>query len=78
MWEQYIMDTFALRKGKQPEYILFRSAQLVGTALILVIKADMVKHIRSVESAIKKVSWRSSRVWGLAVLDVSIPALRDF
>lgn len=53
------MDTFALRKGKQSEYILFRSAQLVGTALILVIKSDMVKHIRSVESAIKKVSWLS-------------------
>jgi hypothetical protein len=57
MWEKYIMDTFVMRKGEgeASEYILLRSEQLVGTALILVIKAELTKAVRSVESATKKV-----------------------
>lgn len=54
MWEKYIMDTFAMRQTKS-EYILYRSEQLVGTALIVVTKAEVSSHIRRVESATKKV-----------------------
>nr|XP_031862893.1 uncharacterized protein CI109_001367 [Kwoniella shandongensis]KAA5529965.1 hypothetical protein CI109_001367 [Kwoniella shandongensis] len=54
MWEKYIMDTFAMRKGKKSEYLLFRSEQLVGTALIVVVKSDLAKCMRGVESTTKK------------------------
>lgn len=51
------MDTFAMRKGgKDSDYMLFRGDQLVGTALIIVVKKHLVPHIRNVESATKKVS----------------------
>jgi hypothetical protein len=49
------MDTFHMRHTKS-EYLLYRSEQLVGTALILVVKAGLTGHIRRVESATKKVS----------------------
>lgn len=55
MWEKFIMDTFAMRKGgKDSDYVLFRGDQLVGTALIIVVKKHLVPHIRNVESATKK------------------------
>ncbi|OWZ31660.1 phosphatidylinositol phosphate phosphatase [Cryptococcus neoformans c45] len=55
MWEKFIMDTFAMRKGgKDSDYMLFRGDQLVGTALIIVVKKHLVPHIRNVESATKK------------------------
>lgn len=58
MWEKFIMDTFAMRKGgKNSDYVLFRGDQLVGTALIIVVKKHLVPHIRNVESATKKVSF---------------------
>ncbi|KAL7419534.1 Inositol-1,4,5-trisphosphate 5-phosphatase 1 [Cryptotrichosporon argae] len=53
MWESYIMEAFASRKGKN-EYMLYRSEQLVGTALIIVIRASLASAIRSVESATRK------------------------
>jgi hypothetical protein len=55
MWEKYIMDTFEMRKG-HGEYLLYRSEQLVGTALIVIVRSDLTPHIRRVESATKKVS----------------------
>lgn len=48
------MDTFAMRQTES-EYILYRSEQLVGTALIIVAKVEVSSHIRRVESATKKV-----------------------
>jgi len=54
MWEKYIMDTFAMRQTKS-KYILYRSEQLVGTALIIVAEVEVSSHIRRVESATKKV-----------------------
>ncbi|KAK8861609.1 hypothetical protein IAR55_002432 [Kwoniella newhampshirensis] len=54
MWEKYIMDTFAMRKGKKSEYLLFRGEQLVGTALIVLVKSDLAKCMRGVESTTKK------------------------
>ena len=64
MWEKYIMDTFAMRFDKS-DYVLYRSEQLVGTALIIVVKASLSVHARRVESATKKVSrQRGSRSQG--------------
>ncbi|XAO22935.1 hypothetical protein I312_101710 [Cryptococcus bacillisporus CA1280] len=55
MWEKFIMDTFAMRKGgKDSDYMLFRGDQLVGTALIIVVKKHLAPHIRNIESATKK------------------------
>lgn len=51
------MDTFAMRRGgKDSDYMLFRGDQLVGTALIIVVKKHLAPHIRNIESATKKVS----------------------
>lgn len=57
MWEKYIIDTFAKRQRKKSEYLLYRSEQLVGTALIIVVKSELSHHIRRVECATKKVSF---------------------
>ncbi|WWC87929.1 uncharacterized protein L201_002829 [Kwoniella dendrophila CBS 6074] len=54
MWEKFMMDTFAMRKGKKSEYLLLRSEQLVGSALIIIIKSQLAPHIRNVESTTKK------------------------
>lgn len=48
------MDTFAMRNTKS-KYLLYRSEQLVGTALIVIVKSELSGHIRRVESATKKV-----------------------
>ena len=53
-WETYIMEAFAQRKGKKSKYLLFRSEQLVGTALVMVVKSDLTNSIRNVESSTKK------------------------
>jgi hypothetical protein len=47
------MEHFAKRKSS---YLLLRSEQLVGAALIVVVKDDLAKSIRSVEATTKKVS----------------------
>lgn len=47
------MEHFAKRKSS---YLLLRSEQLVGAALIVVVKEDLAKSIRSVEATTKKVS----------------------
>ncbi|RSH76514.1 inositol polyphosphate 5-phosphatase [Apiotrichum porosum] len=52
-WEGYIMDTFAQNSAPQ-EYILMRSEQLVGTALMVVVKSALLPAIRNVEYADKK------------------------
>ncbi|CAD6572285.1 MAG: inositol polyphosphate 5-phosphatase, partial [Tremellales sp. Tagirdzhanova-0007] len=54
MWETYIMDAFEQRKVRKSDYLLFRSEQLVGTAIIIVVKSGISKNIRNVESATKK------------------------
>ncbi|KAK4689930.1 synaptojanin, partial [Tremellales sp. Uapishka_1] len=53
IWEAFIKDTFIRRKGDS-EYILLRSEQLVGTALIVMVRASLAKTIRNVETATKK------------------------
>jgi len=46
------MEHFAKRRGS---YLLLRSEQLVGAALVVIVKEDMAKSIRSVEATTKKV-----------------------
>jgi hypothetical protein len=47
------MEHFAKR---QSEYLLLRSEQLVGAALIIVVKQGLTSSLRSIEAATKKVS----------------------
>lgn len=47
------MEHFAKRTS---EYLLLRSEQLVGAALIIVVKQDLTKSMRSIEATTKKVS----------------------
>lgn len=51
-WEAFIMEHFEKRKS---EYLLLRSEQLVGAALIIVVKSGLTKSMRSIEATTKKV-----------------------
>lgn len=61
LWEKTILQTFATRPNKKSDYILLRSEQLVGTALLILVRADLAQAIRKVEGANKKVSPRTCR-----------------
>ncbi|KAI8067453.1 SacI homology domain-containing protein [Gongronella butleri] len=58
VWEQQIERTLNSHRGgassSRTKYVLLRSNQLVGAALIIFIKESHVDHIRNVETAIKK------------------------
>ncbi|CAE6454924.1 unnamed protein product [Rhizoctonia solani] len=54
MWEDYILDTLATRRDRNSDYVVLRSEQLVGTALILLCKTEATAHIRNVEAATRK------------------------
>ncbi|KAI7900605.1 SacI homology domain-containing protein [Cokeromyces recurvatus] len=54
IWEQQIEKTLNTRAGAKSRYTLLRSNQLVGAALIIFVKTDIVDEIRNVESSIKK------------------------
>ncbi|KDN53180.1 DNase I-like protein [Tilletiaria anomala UBC 951] len=56
VWEGAILDAFARRSSaeKAPRYVLIRSEQLVGTALIVLVKEDLLPALRGVEAATKK------------------------
>ncbi|BGP54025.1 Inositol-1,4,5-trisphosphate 5-phosphatase 1 [Rhodotorula sphaerocarpa] len=53
-WEQHILDAVANRPGKKTDYVLLRSGQLVGTALIILCKKEVAAQVRNVEAATKK------------------------
>ena len=55
MWERVLLDTLARRPNKKSEYIVLRSEQLVGTALIILVRTDITGAIRKVEAATRKV-----------------------
>lgn len=56
------MQTLSSRPNKKSDYIILRSEQLVGAALIILIKTSLATEIRNVEGATKKVRWlRPSR-----------------
>lgn len=60
MWEEALqrtLDDHAKKIGSE-EYVLLRSGQLVGAALIVFAKARELANIRNVEGSVKKVSSR--------------------
>lgn len=56
-WENAARRTLNSSAGKNSseEYILLRSGQLVGAALILFVKASILHKIKNVEGSVKKV-----------------------
>lgn len=63
MWEKTVRDCLNGRVGnekvdeipaKEDDYVLLRSGQLVGAALLVFVRATMLERIKNVEGAIKK------------------------
>ena len=56
-WEIAVGNALNVNARRQnlEEYILLRSGQLVGTALIIFVKAHTLKDIKNVEGSVKKV-----------------------
>ncbi|KAG8810435.1 inositol polyphosphate 5-phosphatase [Serendipita sp. 399] len=57
-WERILMETLARRPDKRAEYTILRSEQLVGTALIIIVRSDIAGNIRKVEAATRKTGLR--------------------
>ncbi|KAG8871354.1 inositol polyphosphate 5-phosphatase [Serendipita sp. 405] len=57
-WERILMETLARRPNKRAEYTILRSEQLVGTALIIIVRSDITSNIRKVEAATRKTGLR--------------------
>ncbi|KAL4933596.1 SacI domain and endonuclease/exonuclease/phosphatase family protein [Aspergillus undulatus] len=55
-WESAVIDCLNSRAATQgtPEYVLLRSGQLVGAALMIYVRADALKDIKNVEGSVKK------------------------
>ncbi|THH26808.1 hypothetical protein EUX98_g7380 [Antrodiella citrinella] len=58
IWENKITTTLARRPDPKSEYILLRSHQLVGTALLVFVKKELTAVIRNVEAASHKTGLR--------------------
>ena len=57
-WEEAVRQTLngKIHRGSNEEYVLLRSGQLVGAALMIFVKSSSLKMIRNVEGSVKKVS----------------------
>ncbi|KAL4955062.1 SacI homology domain-containing protein [Aspergillus filifer] len=55
-WESAVMECLNLRAATQgtPHYVLLRSGQLVGAALMIYVRTDVLKEIKNVEGSVKK------------------------
>ncbi|KAL4870163.1 hypothetical protein BDV12DRAFT_62283 [Aspergillus spectabilis] len=55
-WEYAVMDCLNTRAVSQesPKYVLLRSGQLVGAALMIYVREDALKDIKNVEGSVKK------------------------
>ncbi|PWN93379.1 hypothetical protein FA10DRAFT_270625 [Acaromyces ingoldii] len=53
VWEAVINDTLRRRGGKS-QYVILRSEQLVGTALIVLVNESIISHVKAVEASSKK------------------------
>ncbi|WAQ92694.1 hypothetical protein PtA15_17A176 [Puccinia triticina] len=53
-WERIILTSLENRPSKKSSYAIIRSDQLVGAALIILAKAELVPAVRSVEAKTKK------------------------
>ncbi|KAJ7068496.1 inositol polyphosphate phosphatase [Mycena amicta] len=58
VWEARIMDTLDRRPNKKSDYVLLRSEQLVGTALLVIVKSGLTPVMRNVEAASRKTGLR--------------------
>ncbi|KAF8238902.1 inositol polyphosphate phosphatase [Tricholoma matsutake] len=58
IWENKILETLDRRPKKTCNYVLLRSEQLVGTALMVLVKADLTAVIRNVEATTRKTGLR--------------------
>lgn len=61
-WEKAVGTTLNenARKNSSEEYVLLRSGQLVGAALMIFVKSGVLKLIKNVEGSVKKVLWPSN------------------
>ncbi|KAF8639783.1 hypothetical protein AX17_001043 [Amanita inopinata Kibby_2008] len=57
-WEICVLETLDRRPNKKANYVLLRSEQLVGTALLVLVKAELTAVIRNVEGATHKTGLR--------------------
>ncbi|CAD6914913.1 unnamed protein product [Tilletia laevis] len=69
VWENAIMEAINRRAQKQGEYAFVRSEQLVGTALLILVKTSLLHNVRQIESATKKTGLRgmSGNKGGVAI-----------
>ncbi|KAJ7284044.1 inositol polyphosphate phosphatase [Mycena rebaudengoi] len=58
VWERRILDTLDRRPNKKSNYVLLRSDQLVGTALLVIVKSELTPVMRNVEAASRKTGLR--------------------
>ncbi|KAJ7752739.1 SacI homology domain-containing protein [Mycena maculata] len=58
IWEGRILDTLDRRPNKKVNYVLLRSEQLVGTALLVLVKSDLTPVMRNVEATSRKTGLR--------------------
>lgn len=54
IWERFILETLRSRDESKGEYIILRSEQIVGLALIVLVKARLSNSVRNVEGVLKK------------------------
>ncbi|KAJ5591772.1 uncharacterized protein N7459_002141 [Penicillium hispanicum] len=59
VWEKAVHDCLNRHSvmNRSCKYVLLRSGQLVGAALMIYVKANALKDIKNVEGAVKKASW---------------------
>lgn len=60
-WENAVKRTLndhARKHSSEDEYILLRSGQLVGAALMIFVKAGILHNVKNVEGSIKKVCFK--------------------
>lgn len=57
VWERAVQDCLNRRANEKgtSRYVLLRSGQLVGAALMIYVKSDALKEIKNVEGSVKKV-----------------------
>lgn len=71
IWEKEISETLNERSNRLSNYVILRSGQLVGTALVIYAKAEIVSNIRNVEYVMKKVGFLFSS-FVQVILDIYI------
>lgn len=53
-WQTFIHTAIASRPKARAQYVLLRADQLVGTALIMLVKTNIAPHVKNVDAASKK------------------------